>query len=327
MHEKIGEMAESKKKPTGTTRGVPSGAKPAAKSGAAPVRKTAAKPTPKNVRKTPAEVAKKPAALNSQPKKAAPVAEQKHPTKKETQSKVAAKPRRLKRSVVMALATYLLAAGGVVLTTNFAWQMWGVNAVSSNKQLSVADSLGDKWANLPVTHYKEGEVPVFQGKPVLYEAFAKMYVPRLGHDWVRAIGEGVSVKNVLDKMGVGHYPSTELPGQLGNFAVAAHRTTYGAAFDDLDKMKPGDFVYLETVDGWYTYKVTGHKIVWPTDVDVIASVPRHPDEVPTERYFTMTTCTPRHTAQKRLVVFSKFVGFTERASGAPAEIAHFFVKK
>ncbi|MEO0049313.1 MAG: hypothetical protein RL556_645 [Actinomycetota bacterium] len=225
------------------------------------------------------------------------------------------------------MITYLLAAGGVVLTTNFAWQMWGVNAVSSNKQLTVADALTDKWANLPTTHYKVGEVPVFQGKPVENEAFAKMYVPRLGHDWVRAIGEGVSVKNVLDKMGVGHYPSSELPGQLGNFAVAAHRTTYGAAFDDLDKMKPGDFVYLETGDGWYTYKVTGHKIVWPTDVDVIASVPRHPDEAPTERYFTMTTCTPRHTAQKRLVVFSKFVGFTERASGAPAEIAHFFVKK
>ena len=69
----------------------------------------------------------------------------------------------------------------------------------------------------------------------------------------------------------GHYPDTALPGQIGNFSVA------GAP-------DPGDLlgsrraqarrpVVVETRDTWYVYRVTGHEIVKPTAVEVVAPVP------------------------------------------------------
>ena len=58
------------------------------------------------------------------------------------------------------------------------------------------------------------------------------------------------------RAGAGHYPNTPLPGEEGNVAIAGHRTTYGKPFANLDRLKPGDEIILETPVGKYTYKVS-----------------------------------------------------------------------
>ena len=61
------------------------------------------------------------------------------------------------------------------------------------------------------------------------------------------------------------------PGAVGNFAVAGHRTTYGRPFHDIDKLRTGDLVVVETKTAYSVYAVKRHEIVAPTDVQVIAA--------------------------------------------------------
>ena len=55
------------------------------------------------------------------------------------------------------------------------------------------------------------------------------------------------------KKGPGHYPESPLPGQEGNAAIAGHRTTYGAPFNRIDELEPGDEIHVETIQGSFTY--------------------------------------------------------------------------
>ena len=64
---------------------------------------------------------------------------------------------------------------------------------------------------------------------------------------------GVRVDDL--KKGVGHYPSTPLPGQYGNAALAGHRTTYGAPFYKIDRLKRGDRIFMDTPYARFRYEV------------------------------------------------------------------------
>jgi sortase A len=116
----------------------------------------------------------------------------------------------------------------------------------------------------------------------------------------------------LDELaqGVVHYKHTALPGQVGNFAVAGHRATHGQPFADLNKVRPGDKVIVETQDAVYTYVVDNdpnRTIVLPTDVWVIEPVPHHPGVTPTQALITLTTCNPRWNSSHRMIVFGHLV--------------------
>ena len=78
----------------------------------------------------------------------------------------------------------------------------------------------------------------------------------------------------LEKLefGPGYYISTALPGTGGNFAIAGHRTTYGAPFKNLDKLKPGDNIYFQTNTNQYTYTVSEVKIVDPQQYQNVLDV-------------------------------------------------------
>src|ERR1044072_3273896 len=103
--------------------------------------------------------------------------------------------------------------------------------------------------------------------------------------------------------GAGHYPNTPLPGEEGNVAIAGHRTTYGKPFANLDRLKPGDEIFLETPVGKYTYKVTKDPFpVSPTDFSVIAQTPG--------KTLTLTTCHPKGSARQRLDVKGEVVSQT-----------------
>ena len=89
-----------------------------------------------------------------------------------------------------------------------------------------------------------------EGDPV-----AKIEIPRIGVDWI--VVEGVDVADL--RKGPGHYPGTALPGVRGNVAIAGHRTTYGAPFQDVNELEPGDEIILTSVTGRYVYRVTEHE--------------------------------------------------------------------
>ncbi|MGB0113758.1 MAG: class E sortase [Ilumatobacteraceae bacterium] len=142
--------------------------------------------------------------------------------------------------------------------------------------------------------------PIAEGDPV-----ARLEIPTMGVDHI--VVAGVSKGDL--KKGPGHYPDTPMPGQLGNAAIAAHRTTYGQPFYDIDKVSTGDEIVVTTVAGRFVYRVTGQQIVSPSDYYVVATVD------PTRATLTLTSCHPKYTARERYVVTAEF---DEAASSAPA---------
>jgi sortase A len=100
--------------------------------------------------------------------------------------------------------------------------------------------------------------------------------------------------------GPGHYPQTVLPGQIGNAAIAGHRTTYGAPFFRLNNLKNGNDIYIVDTSGQrFTYQVTSIKVVSPSDVAVLNPT--------TTAQLTLTTCNPRFGSSSRLIVVAKML--------------------
>ena len=220
------------------------------------------------------------------------------------------------------LAGQVLIVVGLASIGGWAWLGWGQNMMDALQQRQVASALGNAWSSAtPAATPASKIIPVLGSEPVINTVFGRIFAPRLGENWVRPIADGVSVPKVLNRFGTGHYPESQLPGAIGNFAIAGHRTTYGAAFNDIDKFRVGDSIYIETKDGFYRYQVVRNFTVWPTNRSVIAANPLHPGLKASERWLTLTTCTPRYTAERRLVVQAKFESFTAHGTSAPSEIA------
>ena len=253
------------------------------------------------------------------------------------------RPRRQRATVVGVLGELFLTAGVLVLLF-LGWQVWLNDIIVGAEQTAAADELAEQWdsgeASTP-TEKPTGTpaptetpapdaipVPVDPGEPVVAarpaasESFANLIIPRLGADYRRPIAEGVGL-DVLNnrKTGVGHYPETQMPGEVGNFAIAAHRTTYGASFHDINTLLVGDNIYVETADGWYQYVYRGTEYVRPTGVGVLDPVPQVAGVASTDRIITMTSCHPYFSSAERIIAYGVFETWYPRAGGAPAEIA------
>jgi sortase A len=151
-------------------------------------------------------------------------------------------------------------------------------------------------------------------------ALAVLHIPRLGrwNDEPAVVVEGVSTADL--KRGPGHIPGTALPGEIGNLVLSGHRTTYGAPFARVDELRPGDAVVVETRDSWFTYSVTGTRIVAPTAVEVTWPVPGQRSATPTEALLTLTTCHPRYSARQRLVVQAELTATDAKGDGPPTAL-------
>jgi sortase A len=116
----------------------------------------------------------------------------------------------------------------------------------------------------------------------------------------RIVVEGASAEELTK--GPAHFSETPLPGQLGNAAIAGHRTTYLHPFYDIDTLQPGDEITVTTLNGRYVYAVTGTKIVSPDDYDAVI-----PTDDPTAATLTLVSCTPKYSAKNRIVVHAELV--------------------
>ncbi|MFF9813205.1 class E sortase [Streptomyces sp. NPDC014006] len=122
-------------------------------------------------------------------------------------------------------------------------------------------------------------------------ALAVLRIPRFGSAYHPVIVEGVT-QNDLAK-GPGHYPGSAMPGEVGNFAVAGHRTGWGEPFRKLNTLVRGDALVVAWRGRTYTYHVTGTRTVEPTDVGVVLPVPNKPGVKPDKARITLTTCADR----------------------------------
>lgn len=202
----------------------------------------------------------------------------------------------------------LLMTLGVLLLLFAAWQLWWTDVVADRAQAQIVQTLEDDFARGEAAPVGEDGIPAAIGED---GAFAVLRIPRFGDDYARPVIAGTS-RPVL-ALGVGHYVGTAGPGQVGNFAVAGHRTTYGRPFHDVDQLADGDRVVVETAGDIHVYEVTSREIVRPSDVGVIGPVPGQPGATPTEALITLTSCHPKYSATQRFVVHGRLVESIPRA--------------
>jgi sortase A len=156
------------------------------------------------------------------------------------------------------------------------------------------------------------------------DIFGRMYVPRFGETWTRLVAEGTRWHPVLNEIGIGHYVTTAMPGEVGNFAVAGHRGGFGGAFKDMHRLKDGDRVYLETNKTWFTYKFLETEVVLPTELGVIAPVPEKLDGAKVGgKYLTMTSCTPIYVNTERIISWFELEKTQSTSKGMPKDLKKF----
>jgi sortase A len=212
---------------------------------------------------------------------------------------------------------------GVLVGLFVVWQMWWTDVVAEQAQSQIVEDLG--WSATPSVSPDEPEPVQDRGPaPVMDEpdpgtTFAVMVVPRWS-DTQLPVSQGTDKHEVLDRLGVGHYAGTAMPGAIGNFAVAGHRTTYGKPFNRIEELEIGDPVIVRTSDTWYVYRVTSSEVVSPQRTDVIDQVPSEPDAIATEPIMTMTTCHPMYSARERYIVHALLDYWMPADEGSPAEL-------
>lgn len=220
------------------------------------------------------------------------------------------------------LATLAVLCGLYVI-----WQLWWTGIQSQHAQMEVSQA--SSWsAPASASDGKEkiapkqaGAVPVQPRNIQRGELAAQIYIPRFGTTWERNIVEGTSA-DLLAYGGIGHYTQSQMPGQLGNFALAGHRAGYGEPLSAVDKLQEGDPIVVRTQDFWYVYHYTGKKIVEPNDVSVIAPNPGKPEESATKSIITLTTCEPKYaTAAHRWISWGDFDYWANVSDGVPQELA------
>jgi sortase A len=178
-------------------------------------------------------------------------------------------------------------------------------------------SAGD--AVVPAAPADPAATPVGKA-PAHGTAIGVIYIPRFGADYSRPIIEGTS-SDVIDTLGLGRYAGTAMPGAVGNFVMAGHRQTHGAVLDNIHTLVPGDKIYVQTADGFYTYVFRNQEIVLPDRTDVIAPVPTQPGAVPEQRLLTLTSCNPLFGSEERIIAYSAFESWQPLSAGPPAPIA------
>ncbi|RAY14927.1 class E sortase [Actinomadura craniellae] len=182
------------------------------------------------------------------------------------------------------------------------YTLWGTGRYTRAQQEQLSDQLQRTWRQPQVT----------TEKITLGSGIAQIRIPRFGKKYRYVVVEGVDLSDL--RKGPGHYPGTALPGQVGNFVVSGHRTTYSAPFNRAAELRSGDEILIDTRDKQYVYEVTSRRVVQPTAMEVTAPVPFHPGRKPERRLLTITTCHPKYSAAQRLIIFGELVRELPRAT-------------
>ena len=201
----------------------------------------------------------------------------------------------------------LLISVGMGVLLFVGWTLWDTGFYFDNQQSDLREQFAAQPNAAPAPRGPQGPPKGFKpgpGKPVF-----NLVVPSIDLDQMVVAGVGVEEL----KKGPGHYPEcragfvkplcTEFeetwPGEEGRVIVSGHRTTYGAPFWDLDKIRRGDEIITKTKWGTFTYRVTKKSVVPPDSLAI--AVPSNNAEI------VLTTCNPKFSASTRLIVFAELV--------------------
>jgi sortase A len=125
------------------------------------------------------------------------------------------------------------------------------------------------------------------------DAIGQIDIPRIGNTY--NVIQGTDESDL--EAGPGHYPTTALPGMGQTVGIAGHRTTYLAPFRFINDLRPGDRIIVRMPYGAFTYVVTRHQIVLPTDISVVKDVGY--DQL------VLSACNPLYSAAQRYIVYAR----------------------
>jgi sortase A len=200
-----------------------------------------------------------------------------------------------------------LILAGLAVLGYVAWQFFGTNVVSKHKQEQIVQETQRAWSS------EAGASGSAKGVE-LHGASALIKIPRFGKKYVMPVQEGVSEKVLAE--GFGHFKHTAGPGEVGNYALAAHRVTHGEPLRQMPELRPGDKVVVETKDATYTYRLDTNPndlVVDFTNVWVLDPLPKNPSGgvEPTqdqgEKLITLTTCSELFHTDNRMITFGHLV--------------------
>lgn len=205
----------------------------------------------------------------------------------------------LKVFLLLLLIT-ILAAGGWAL-----WTYWGTNIVADGKRADALTALEQTWEGAPAAE-KEAELPLpTEGDPVWI-----LEIPAI--DLREPILAGISEEAL--NTGLAWYPTTALPGEVGNMGIAGRQLTNGEPFRRLLELNEGDEVIIESSIKRYSYEVRvapRELTVQESDSWILEPVPGK-DFEPHEAILTLTTEQDLHPTSDRSVAFAVLVGEAEK---------------
>lgn len=207
---------------------------------------------------------------------------------------------------------------GVGLLGWIGWQFVGTDLTSNRSMDKAVTGLREQWGRPPAepnappsansTADRDGRDGTGRTDGQVGNAIALIRIPRFGADWEKPIIAGVDDGSLA--RGIGHYPSTAMPGRVGNFAVAGHRVTHGSPFKQLLELRPGDQVIVETRAAIHTYVMDTSPrdlTLPPSAVWVLDPVPGKSQTTPTRALLTLTTCQDLFRSPDRSVGFGHLV--------------------
>lgn len=202
-------------------------------------------------------------------------------------------------TLVVILLVVSLTGGGYL-----AWLIWGTTAFARDRAADETAALRASWAG-PMPEELRPEdpgAPPIVAEPRMHEANWLLRIPALEGEW--PIIAGVEQGDL--NRGVGWYPGSARPGQLGNFALAGNCLTDGEPFRRLLELRRGDEVVVETRSAVFTYEIISAPAELTVQADdswVLDPVPGHTDLVAHQALITLTTCEDLFPTQDRAVGF------------------------
>ena len=226
------------------------------------------------------------------------------------------------RTVIGAVGRVLVTVGLLILLF-VAYQLWGTGIYEARAQSDLESQFDRDLARQDsprTTTTTSGTTPAtttpieLPPTPAAGDPVGVITIDKIGVD--KVVVEGTTVPDL--RRAPGHYERSAMPGQLGNAAIAGHRTTYGAPFGDLDQLVRGDTLSVRTLRGTWEYEVLPDYpiAVKPSQTEVLDPTIDEATGQPLAT-LTLTTCEPKYQATERLVVKAQ-LSDTNRQSPLPA---------
>ncbi len=203
------------------------------------------------------------------------------------------------------VAGSLLLVAGMIATGYIGYKVWWQDLRVGDAQTAEAGELEQDFASGKA---RMSPRDILASRP--RDAFAVVRIPRFGSRYARPVYEGVNARELAK--GIGHVPQSVLPGEIGNFATAGHRVTFGKPYNRIHELHAGDPIIVETAQGIYIYSYVRYRVTTPAEVEVLAPVPDKIGAKPTEAWMTMVACHPQFSARERYVGFAKLVSAKPR---------------